>query len=400
MAKPATAEKTILESLDDYWFGQGSLTTIGVFRILMGTIITTNLALLGLQWNEWFSEKGWVPAYAGMMDFPHQVNTLIPGVGMPRLDLIGSITDPRITIPFYAIVFLAAVLTTVGLWTRVSSIILAVGIVSLHHRNGLILHGGDTVFRLSAIYLAVGPSGRACSIDRLLRVFRGLEPPTAPIGSLWMQRIISYEVAIVYFTTMWLKYWGSHWRDGTATWYTARLPEFIRFPVPEFMINPPFTTLSTYGTLAVEFALATLVFFRPCRKWVLLAGILMHGYIEWTMNIPLFAFAMCSMYVSFYDGEEVSGFFERLGKRFAKFAITVKIPKRDAASDRIAAILHVVDPLRLLSVERSDVTKPVALDSGGKELPLVPALTWRNPGLVALSLSGALSRALSGKPSS
>ena len=48
------------------------------------------------------------------------------------------------------------------------------------------------------------------------------------------------------------------------------------------------------------------MFFRPLRKYVLIAGILMHGYVEYSMNIPLFSYLMVSTYICFYDGEEIS----------------------------------------------------------------------------------------------
>ena len=82
--------------------------------------------------------------------------------------------------------------------------------------------------------------------------------------------------------------------NGTATWYPVRLAEFYRFPVPSFLNDLPIVYLTTYGTLIVEFSLATAVFFRPLRKYVLLAGVLLHGFIEYSMNIPFFSFLMIS----------------------------------------------------------------------------------------------------------
>ena len=346
-------QRTVLRQIDDYWFGHGSVTTLGVFRILAGSICTINLLLIGLQWNDWFGENGFVPTYVGQIYFSNKVPTGFgPESFVYRIGVLSGISDPRVTIVFYFGLVLASFLTTIGLWTRYTSVLFAIGMVSLQHRNGLILHGGDTVFKLSALYLALSPCGRACSVDRLIRIWKGLEDAVPIEKSLWVQRLICYEVALVYFTTMWLKYWGSHWKDGTATWYTARLPEFYRFPVPSFFAEPPMIYLTTYGTLAVEFALATLVFFRPLRKYVLGAGILMHAYIEYSMNIPLFAFGMCSMYICFYDGEEVTEFFERLGakirSRFPKSVVQVPVEAKFQLSEFGRRMFKVLDPLRLI----------------------------------------------------
>jgi hypothetical protein len=79
----------------------------------------------------------------------------------------------------------------------------------------------------------------------------------------------------------------------------------------------PMVRYTTYGTLVVEVALGTLVFYKPTRKWAVLGGILLHAYIEYSMNIPQFSYAMISMYVCFYSGEEVQAWIHRQRTRFA-----------------------------------------------------------------------------------
>lgn len=172
--------------------------------------------------------------------------------------------------------------------------------------------------RLSAMYLAIAPACAAFSLDRYFAVKAGRAPAQPPMVSLWPQRLIAYNCCLIYFTTTWAKWFGVLWKGGVATWYPARLHEFDRFPVPKFLNDFPMVYLTTYGTLAVEFALATLVWFKPLRKWVLLSGILLHGFIEYSMNIPLFGYLMTSLYLSFYEGEEIVGWWERMKARFAK----------------------------------------------------------------------------------
>lgn len=172
--------------------------------------------------------------------------------------------------------------------------------------------------RMSAVYMALAPSGAAISLDRRIALKKGLADAIPPMVSLWPQRLIALNCALIYFTTTWAKWFGNLWKNGTATWYPARLNEFKRFPVPGFFNEFPMVYVTTYGTLAVEFALGVLVWFRPLRKWVLLSGLLLHAYIEYSMNIPLFAFVITSMYVAFYDGEEVAGWFDRLKAKFLK----------------------------------------------------------------------------------
>ena len=308
-----------IKILYNYWFKYGSPVTMGVFRAIMSGLIFINLCAVSIFYQDWFSEKGYMPSWLSAFFQDKDVYMLRNGgLRLPRIDLLYGVTDYRVMVAFNAVVILAALLTSLGLFTRISSIVLAVGLVSLHHRNTAILHGGDTVIRLCAIYIALAPSGAAFSLDRYFAVKAGKAPLQPPDVSMWPQRLVAYNCCLVYFTTTWAKWFGTLWKGGVATWYPARLHEFDRFPVPKFFNEFPMVYLTTYGTLAVEFSLATLVWFKPLRKWVLLSGIMLHAYIDYSMNIPLFAYLMVTMYLSYYEGEETAAWFDRLKARFAK----------------------------------------------------------------------------------
>jgi hypothetical protein len=362
-----------LKSLDTYWFGHGSPVTLGVYRIMLGILAFVNFVMIGAYWESWFSERGFVPAWIGQLWLFPTVPAWTNGPAIPRINVLNGITDPRITIPVYILVTLSAVTTALGLWTRASTFILAIGITTLHHRNPAILHGGDTVLRVMAIYLALSPCGKACSLDRVIGIWKGHIPATPVSVSLWPQRLITFNISLIYFTTVWLKYYGNLWKDGTATYFPARLAEFYRFPVPAFMNELPMVRFTTWGTLITEFALATLVFFRPLRKWVLLAGIGMHMYIEYSMNIPLFSFLMISAYVCYYDGEEVTAWARRVGQRFRGLAATVRYPLGTQLRPSAAAFFDAVDPLDLVSYEHGTETKWTAERADGK--PTSPVFT-------------------------
>lgn len=329
--------------MNSYWFGAGSPTTIGLLRIVTGFLAFVNQVMVGADWDAWFSPRGYSPLW---------LNQLYLGRSpVPRLNLIAGIDDPRITIPFYWLVTLAAFLTMIGLWSRISTVALAIGVVSLQHQVPSILHGGDTVLRILCLYMALAPTDLACSVDRLLGLVSGKIKPGPVEVSLWSQRLVSYNVALIYFTTVWLKYFGSHWKSGIATWFPARLNEFHRFPVPDFVNDLPFVYFTTYATLIIEFSLGTLVFYRPARKYVLLAGVGLHLFIEYSMNIPLFGWLMIGSYVAFYDGEEVDGWAKRVGARLGKWRTKVSLPAGTRLSPSGAAALQAVDPFDLVAYE-------------------------------------------------
>jgi hypothetical protein len=354
-----TSLRETLKQLDEYWFGYGSPVAIGVMRILIGVTVFFNLLITFAQFDDWYTERGYVPVWAGQKYLPPlDRNFMFFGWHMrapfevPRFDLIGGVTDARISFAFWVITLLACITMTLGLWSRVSAIILAIGVVSLHHRNAMILHGGDSLQRIAVLYMALAPCGKACSLDRLIALYRGKVAPGPVLVSMWPQRLITFNLALVYFSTVWHKWRGSMWQQGVATWFPARLNEFKRFWVPDFMNDMPFVKFSTYGTLATELAMGTLVFYKPLRKWVLLAGLLMHGFIEYSMNIPMFSFSICALYVTFFEGDEVTTWAKRMGQRLKKFALKVYLPKGIVFKPGPGAAILATDALDLVSYEQ------------------------------------------------
>ena len=146
-----------LRSLHSWLFGFGSPVTIGVFRMVFGTLALINLAMVAIDFEAWFTERGFVPVallerWSG---------------GIWRLSLLQNVTNDNVTAAFYALTMLAALFTALGLFSRVSSVALLVGLVSLHHRCPDILHSGDTLMRAMAFYVALAPSGALPRSDRV-----------------------------------------------------------------------------------------------------------------------------------------------------------------------------------------------------------------------------------------
>jgi hypothetical protein len=289
---------------------------------------------------------------------------------LPKINLLSGITNPTWGQIFFIAVMVCAVLTMFGLWTRISTFLLAVGVVSIHHRTPMLLMGGDSVMRISCLYLALSPCGTVCSVDRLIALWKGKIQPVPVVVSLWTQRLVTYNVALIYVTTVWLKWYGFHWKAGDATYYTANLPEFFRFPVPYFLNTSPMYYVNTWGALLIEFMMGTLVFYRPLRKYVLAGGVILHGGIEYSMNVPLFGYFLVSCYIVFFDGEEVTAWFKRLGERLKRFRITVSSPADRKFKPGALAVLKAIDPLCLVTYSSGQGTElEVSRESDSQKLP-------------------------------
>jgi hypothetical protein len=93
----------------------------------------------------------------------------------------------------------------------------------------------------------------------------------------------------------------------------------------------------------------------------------MHAFIEYSMNIPMFSFSICALYVTFYEGEEVTGWFRRLGEKLKGFSLRVYLPKGAQFLPGPGAAIAAADPLGLVSYGAGATENWSALDSSGQE---------------------------------
>lgn len=264
-------------------------TTLGVYRVLFGLMLLTYATLISSDLLIWYGDKGVLPLAE---------SKFTPGgAGLNVLHLLPN-SDAAVK-AFFGVFVAAAFCVTIGFQTRLASIIAFIGIVSFHHRNVMLLHSGDFFLRIVTFWMMFANSGRAFSVDRLIRIARGKESDGPQFVSPWPMRMIQLQVCMLYFDAFLWKIRGETWMNGLAIYYSSRLVEFYRFPTPYVFEHLWTIKLMTWGTLAIEFALGAMLWIKDLRYWILLGGVLLHLGIDWTMNIPLFAPIMITAYVTF-----------------------------------------------------------------------------------------------------
>ncbi len=283
------------EAWERFFFAPQSPTPIALFRILYGACVTATLLLLHSEWLDWFGVHSWITLST--------MTRVEPGVRLNLFTVMPQ-NDAWIT-AFFWIFFGFAVLLTVGLWTRVSSVVVFVCLASIQQRNLYILHGGDVFLRVSGFFLMFAPAGAALSVDRLIRVRRKLEGPEIAPKAPWAQRMIQFELALLYFSAFLWKIKGAPWLNGTAIFYVLHIHALRRFPLPAWIQHPWILKFGTWYTLALEFCLGVLIWFRPFRYPLLLLGLLFHLCLEYALNIPMFQWDVLTAYVLFIEPDDL-----------------------------------------------------------------------------------------------
>jgi hypothetical protein len=249
------------------------------------------------DWLNWYGVQGWVSLQA--------MQQVEPGIRLNVFTLMPQ--DDRWIAAFFWVFLIFALMLMAGLWTRLSSIVVFACLASIHQRNLLILQGGDVFLRVTGFFLIFAPAGAALSLDRWIRIRRGLEGADLQPRAPWAQRMIQFELSLLYLTAFWWKMKGHTWLNGTALFYVFHMHSLARFPVPGWMQSAAAIRVISWFTLLAEFSLGVLIWFRRIRYPVLLLGLLFHFGIEYSLNLPMFAWDVLAAYVLFINPADLAG---------------------------------------------------------------------------------------------
>jgi Vitamin K-dependent gamma-carboxylase len=269
-----------------FWFTPQPTAALALFRIAFGLLVTAWTLSLAPD----------LPAFFG----PDAIAPDVPGAP-GSWGLLTGASVPAVVAVFVATV-VAGVALTLGLFTRLAAVVVLVGVVSFEQRNALIGNSGDALIRNLAFYCALAPSGVALSLDRLRRAPG--EFWRFPARAPWALRLVQIQLSIGYFSAVWHKVSAQLWRDGTAVSYALRMQDYQRFVVPGWVTHSVLLTEAlTFGTLALELALAVLVWNRTARPWVLALGAGLHLGIDYALVVGFFGLAMLVTYLAFVPPE-------------------------------------------------------------------------------------------------
>jgi hypothetical protein len=191
----------------------------------------------------------------------------------------------------------AAVALTLGLFTKVANIAVAVLLVALQRRDVYMLNSGDLLLRELAIYLCLMPSGEVWSLDARRR---GASERRAP----WGLRMLQMQVSMLYAFSVIAKLHGNTWQDGSAVGRAVQLGDLQRFVVPEgIATSVTIVALLTYGTIVAETALAIGLWLPRARYVVMALGVSIHLGIEATLLIGWFSLTVIATYLAFVPGD-------------------------------------------------------------------------------------------------
>ena len=237
------------------------------------------------------------------------------------------VTDPTQMALVHTGILVLILLFTIGLFTRVTSVLVWIAVLSYIHRTQQVLFGMDTMMNILLFYLMIGNCGAALSVDRLIaryraarasigrcgridantRAFLACPPPSVSAG--FAMRLFQIHFCFIYMAAGLAKLKGVMWWDGRAFWEVLVNPEFTLLHYQWYedivrwiaMQKPVYYTMIATGvwfTLFVEIALPFLVWTK-LRWLIVFLAVAMHAIIAVLMGLNLFELLMLVMLLAF-----------------------------------------------------------------------------------------------------
>jgi Vitamin K-dependent gamma-carboxylase len=365
-----------LQGWDRFWFQPDQPTTLGLIRICTGVIVlyvhlVYSFDLQGMLGKDaWINQermekiRRWAPVLVGGADWSGQPVQSAPDPQTPeekeaarryaeewgvtpqltfdRGSRIWSVwfhlTDPTWMVVVHVLFLVSMFLFIIGLGTRLTAVLTWIGAISYVQRIPTALFGMDTMMMILLVYLMIGPSGAALSVDRLLarwwarrRTARAgkpapeAQPPRTYVTANFTLRLMQIHVCIIYLAAGLSKLQGAAWWNGTAIWGTIANPEFAPMHLARYLDLLQFICqhrllweLVTSGgvafTLFIEIGFPFLVWVKQLRWLMLATAVMLHVGIALAMGLTTFSLMMMILLLSFVPAVTVQRWLQLAGQ--------------------------------------------------------------------------------------
>lgn len=293
-----------------FWFTPSDPRTLAAVRICTGLVLLASYIPCAFDLMSFVGPNAWIDATAFEQ---------IRATGGPAGSWWGwsvyFLAKSPLAIGFVFAAFLGCVLAfTLGLFTRIASVMVWAGHLSFIHGGFLMWSGMDTVLAMLTFYLMLSPSGEALSFDRLRR--NSKEPPRPSWSANLCIRLIQVHMCIIYLCAGLSKLQGARWWDGTAVWSVMMMQEFAPFDVSWIgkFGDVPCLVISNVGvllTLGLEVGFAFLIWNPKVRPMLLLLALVMHGGIGLFMGMSAFGAAMLTGCLAFVEPTSIIRILDR-----------------------------------------------------------------------------------------
>lgn len=280
-ARPALTD-AIGDTWMRFWFTPAGPWPLAVVRVLGGLLALALWASYAWDLETWFGPQGMIsPELLAAWRSPFAAS------------LFDLATSPAALWLGYVAGGLMLLALTIGLATPLTAPLGALAFTTLLHRGPMLAGPADDVAAVILWCVAIGRSGDALSVDRLIGAWRGRAAPRATIRTRIALGLIQVHAAVIAAAAVLAQLRGDVWWNGTAAWWlAARVESRLVDLTAAFLGSEYLMNLVTHAIVAFEILFAAGLWFPAMRRVAVQLGIVAWPLVGVVAGEPLWGLAL------------------------------------------------------------------------------------------------------------
>lgn len=234
-------------------------------------------------------------------------------------------------------------MVVIGLFTRTFKLISWLFMVIVFagiHGTSFEYHHDHIMMTLAFLSLFM-PLSKRLSVDAALAELKGVRKSSHDASLGYSIVLVLASAGVTYFDSVFTKYDSFIWTSGLGVWWIPARPYSAWVDISFLLDQEYIMYFFCYLTIAFEFFMVFLIWFKWGRVTALIIGVGMHIIILFTIPIPLFALGMLSIYILLIP----DSWYKRLfGKFYSKSFLTIFNSKSKKNTSKYSWVLPLVSP--------------------------------------------------------
>jgi hypothetical protein len=290
---------------DTFWFTPTAPHTLALIRILTGAMLFYTHLVWTLDLAAFLGPDSWISTDTSQ--FLQQYNY--------TWSYLWYVDSPLLLWTTHLAGLGIFAMLTLGLYSRVITILSWFIALSYCHRLEGALFGLDQINVLLVMYLMISPAGQLYSIDSWRRKRRSgskKDPPPPSISANIATRLIQLHLCVIYLFGGIGKMRGVEWWDGSASWFTLANPEYQSLDMTWLASHYLILSAITHLTVFWETFYCLLIWPRLTRPVMLGLAVVIHGGIALCLGMITFGCVMLIANMAFLSPATTDKFVSRL----------------------------------------------------------------------------------------
>jgi hypothetical protein len=282
-----------------FWFTAIDPLPLAVVRIGAGLVALLHLLSFNNDLTRWFAANGILP--------PAMIRNLeiLQVEANYHYSYLSWFDQPGELWTMHAIGLLIALALTLGLFTRVTSVLTLLVVLSYSHRAPMLTGQLEPVLSMLLFYLCFGPAGARLSLDRLLAKRFGWKRVERSIAANVSLRLIQVHGAAFYAIFGLSKLYGDAWWGGEGVWLLLAQTHSRPFDLSWLRDYPRVLNGWSHLIVAYELLFPILIWNRLARPLMLAIGVFVWLSIGLITGLIPYALAMLVVNRAFIPASEL-----------------------------------------------------------------------------------------------